>query len=66
LKAVKISLPSEVSYRKRKRKKVEEVITEKVATVLSIDEEELIPEATTVCIKPSNHEDLNKLLLFLE
>jgi len=41
---------------------VEEVITEKVA----IDEEELIPEATTVCIKPSNHEDLNKLLLFLE
>jgi len=55
-----------VSYRKRKRKKVEEVIIEKVATALSIYEKELIPETTTVCIKPSNHGELNKLLLFLE
>jgi len=44
---------------------VEEVITEKVATILGIDEEKLIQEAKNVCIKPSNHEDLNKLLCSL-
>jgi len=38
------------------------VITEKVETVLGIDEEELHPEATTVCMKCSNHKDLNKLV----
>jgi len=54
-----------VRYRKRKRKKLEKVITEKVATVLSIDEEEFRPGATNVCMKDSNHEDLNKLVCSL-
>jgi len=44
---------------------VEEVITEKVATVLGMDEEELHSEATNVCMKCSNHEDLNKLVCSL-
>jgi len=63
LKAAKVSPPSEVSYRKTKQKKVGEVSAEKVATVLSIDKDELHPEATNVWIKPSNHEDLNKFSL---
>jgi len=66
LKAAKISTSSKVSYMKRKRKKVEEVITEKVATALGINEEELHPEATNVCMKHSNHEDLNKLVCSLK
>jgi len=64
LKAAKISPSSKVSYMKRKRKKVEEVITEKMATVLDIDEDELHPEATNVCIKPSNHEYLNNVMFY--
>jgi len=40
---------------------VQEVIIEKVETVSGIDEEELHPEATNVCMKGSNHKDFNKL-----
>jgi len=62
LKIAKVSPPNKVSYKKRKRKNVDEVSAEKVATVLGIDEKEPISEATNVCIKLSNHEDLNKLV----
>jgi len=65
LKVAKISPFSKVSYRKRKQKKVQEVITEKVETVLGIDEEELHPEATNVCMKHNNHNDLNILICSL-
>jgi len=41
---------------------VEEVIAKKVATVASIEGEELHPEATNACIKPNNHKDLNILI----
>jgi len=48
-----------VSYGKRKQNQVEEVNTKKVATVASIEREELHPETTNACIKPNNHKHLN-------
>jgi len=51
-----------VNYGKRNQNQVEEVNTKKlVATVTSIEREELHPETTNACIKPNNHKHLNIL-----